>query len=143
MSTIHSCQAIIVTCIDFRLQQFISKWIDKHFIPKTYDRVAFAGGILNQDVVLKQIEIAVKLHHIKKVVLINHEDCGAYGKLGTPEKHEEDLKKAEDKIKKLFPELEVSIYYLHLDGTFEPLNLNANMKSSHLTFKRFFKFPSL
>lgn len=144
MSTLHTCQALIATCIDYRLQDYIVKWIGKNFAPRTYDRVAFAGGVLNIDTVLKQITIAVNLHHIKKVVLVNHEDCGAYGKTGTPEKHEEDLKKAEIKIKKLFPNLEVSLYYLHLDGTFEPLNLNANIKNPHLIqFKRFFKFPSL
>src|SRR3989344_6384455 len=131
MSNIHSCQAIIVTCIDFRLQEYIDNWIDKKFIPKTFDRVAFAGGVLNLDTVLKQIGIAVNLHHIKKVVLINHEDCGAYGKTGTPEKHEQDLKKAEIKIKKLFPDLEVNLYYLHLDGTFELLNLGLTAQSSH------------
>lgn len=149
MSTIHSCQALIATCIDYRLQEYIDKWIDKKFIPKTFDRMAFAGGVLNLDTVLKQIGIAVKLHHIKKVVLINHEDCGAYGKAGTPQKHEEDLKKAEGKIKKLFPSLEVNLYYLHLDGTFEPLNPVLNINHSrypHISlpsFGRFFKRPLL
>ena len=42
-----------------------------------------------------------------------------YGPGGTEEHHEEELDKAEDKIRRLFPHLEVDTYYLHLDGRFE------------------------
>ena len=115
----HSCEAVVVTCIDFRFQDFISQWISQNLPPKSYDRVAFAGGVKNLETILGQIEISKRLHDIKKVVLINHEDCGAYGEQGTPEKHSEDLKNAATKIKELHPDLEVETYYLHLDGTFE------------------------
>lgn len=125
----HTCEAIIVTCIDFRFQEYINKWISEKFEPKTFDRVAIAGGIFDFDCVLKQVEISKRLHHIKKVVLINHEDCGAYGETGTAEKHSSDLKNAAGKIrqacrsaiKNQYPDLEVETYYLHLDGTFEPI----------------------
>lgn len=115
----HECESIIVTCIDFRLQEAINNWISQNFQPNTFDRVALGGGVLNLDIVLKQIEIAYKLHHIRKVVLINHEDCGAYGAEGTLEKHIQDLKNVKAKIKEFYPQLEVETYYLHLDGTFE------------------------
>jgi len=59
------------------------------------------------------------LHHIRRVLFINHEDCGAYGEEGTHERHQEDLQNAASKIKEQFPDLEVETYYLHLDGTFE------------------------
>ena len=68
---------------------------------------------------MDQIDIAVRLHHIKKVVLINHEDCGAYGQEGTAEKHAQDLQNAKEKILIKFPDLAVEIYYLKLDGTFK------------------------
>ncbi len=42
-----------------------------------------------------------------------------YGPGGTEEHHEEDLKEAEEKIRRIFPHLEVDTYYLNLDGTFE------------------------
>ncbi len=117
----HSAEAIIITCIDFRLQEAINQWISKNFVPKTFDRVALAGGVKNLDIILNQIDIAYKLHHIKKVVLINHEDCGAYEEAGTPEKHAEDLKTAKQKILSQFPDLAVDTYYLKLDGTFQPV----------------------
>lgn len=114
----HGCEAIVVTCIDFRLQQYINKWIDENFSPFSFDRVAFAGGVKNLETILEQIGISKKLHNIQKVILVNHEDCGAYGETGTPEKHSEDLKNAATKIKTLFPDLEISLYYLQLDGKF-------------------------
>ncbi|MDO8576919.1 MAG: hypothetical protein Q7R82_01110 [Candidatus Daviesbacteria bacterium] len=115
----HSCKAVIITCIDFRFQEFINNWIASNFPPKTFDRVAIAGGVFNFDYVSKQTEISKRLHHIKKVVLINHEDCEAYGEAGTPEKHSEDLKNAAEKIKQQYPDIFVETYYLHLNETFE------------------------
>ena len=118
----HSAEGIVITCIDFRFQEYINKWIAENLAPRTFDRVALAGGVKNFETILGQIDIAVRLHHIKKAVLINHEDCGAYGLEGTPEKHEQDLKKAAAKIKKNYPDMEVETYYLHLEGTFEKVN---------------------
>lgn len=115
----HSCKAIIITCIDFRIQTDINKWIKQHFKAKTFDRVAFGGGVKNLETILSQIDIAIRLHHIKKVVVVNHEDCGAYGESGTLKKHAEDLKAARAKIKEVYPNLEVAAYYLHLNGNFE------------------------
>lgn len=117
----HQANAIIITCIDFRLQEYINDWIFENFQVGTFDRVALGGGVKNLEVILNQCEIAKNLHHIKKVVLINHEDCGAYGADGTYEKHKADLYEAKVQINKLHPELEVETYYLHLDGTFEKI----------------------
>ena len=69
----HKAEAVVVTCIDFRLQEIINKWISKYLQPKTYDRVAWAGGVKNLDQILEQVEISQRLHHIKKVVLIRPE----------------------------------------------------------------------
>ncbi|TSC66724.1 MAG: Uncharacterized protein CEO21_75 [Microgenomates group bacterium Gr01-1014_80] len=115
----HQCQALVVTCIDFRFQEYINDWISKNLPPKSYDRVAFAGCVKNFETILEQIRVSKKLHGIHKVILINHEDCGAYGEEGTPEKHVRDLTEAAQKIKSEFPDLEVESFYLHLDGTFE------------------------
>lgn len=115
----HACEAIIVTCIDFRFQEYINNWIAENFTPKSFDRIAIAGGVFDLEYILKQVGISKRLHHIKKVVLINHEDCGAYGEAGTPEKHAEDLKNTASKIKRLFSDLETKTYYLHLSGTFK------------------------
>lgn len=126
----HNAEAIIVTCIDFRLQEAINGWIAQNFAPKTLDRVALGGGVKNLEIILGQIDIAVRLHHIRRVVLINHEDCGAYGASGNPERHAQDLKDAAIKIQQKYPDLEIETYYLHLDGSFEKIQLKSLRSSA-------------
>lgn len=118
----HHCETLIVHCIDFRFQQFIDEWIGKRLPPKSYDRVGLGGGIYDFYSILKQVEISTSLHHISKVIFINHEDCGAYGAAGTYERHIHDLTESERKIEALYPRLDVETYYLHLDGTFEEIS---------------------
>lgn len=118
MST-HDCDAFIVACIDFRFQKFIKKWLEENFPDKTYDYVGFAGATKDLETIKKQLDISVRLHHIKEVVLIHHEDCGAYGAEGNYGRHVVDLKKAGQTIRTLYPNLLVSLFYLHLDGEFE------------------------
>jgi len=114
--------AIVVHCIDFRLQKYLDPWLQNHFGHDNYNRVSLAGGVLEFETISKQIEISYRLHKVKKVVLINHEDCGAYGKTGNYKRHKADLEEAERKVEALFPELDVETYYLHLDGRFEQMS---------------------
>ena len=117
----HKAEAIVITCIDFRFQEYIHKWLEENFEAKTYDRGAFAGAAKSLDTILTQVSVANRLHHIKKAVIINHEDCGAYGPKGHIDHHVRDLKQVKKQILEQFPNLEVETYYLHLDGTFEPI----------------------
>lgn len=120
MST-HTCDALVVCCIDFRFQKYIQKWLGQHMKDKTYDMVGFAGSTKSLPIIMKQVVISKSLHHIKQVVLIHHEDCGAYGVESTPERHATDLQKARKKILAQYPDLTVLLYYLHLDGEFEKI----------------------
>lgn len=113
----HTCQAVVISCMDFRLQEMIHKWAVKN-IKDGFDRVALAGGVKNLDFVLSQIELSVKLHGIKEAYLINHEDCGAYGKEGTFEKHKKNLLFAKKTLARKFPTLKIAPLYLKLNGEF-------------------------
>lgn len=117
----HSADAIIISCIDFRFQKFIRKWIDKNLKNKTFDYVGFAGATKDLETAMKQIDIAVRLHNIKRVILMHHEDCGAYGAESTYNRHKEDLLKAKEEIIKKYPTLNVDLFYLKLNGEFERL----------------------
>lgn len=87
-----------------------------------YDLVSFAGSTKSLETILGQLDISKRLHSIKRVVLIHHEDCGAYGAESTPERHALDLNKAMTQILARHPDLDVELYYLHLDGTFEKIS---------------------
>ena len=114
-----SCEALIVHCMDYRLQRYLNDWLDKNPGVGNYDRIAIAGGVLDIYPALKHIELAIRLHKIRKVILVNHEDCGAYGLAGTFERHKADLIEAERKIHALYMNLMVEKYYLKLNGAFE------------------------
>lgn len=121
MPHVHSCDALIVTCIDFRIQKFIEDWLNSHLGKGKYDRVAWAGGIFDSAGVIKQVDISVRLHSIKKLILMNHEDCGAYGQAGTYEKHTYDLINIKKKICKIHTKLKIETYYIYLNGEFKKI----------------------
>jgi hypothetical protein len=113
----HTCEAVVVHCMDFRLQHFLNEWLSRRFGIKNYDRISWAGGVREFAIIQTQIETSRRLHGVKKAILINHEDCGAYGQLGTKERHMSDLAYAEHVVQSMH--LDVEKYYLHLDGEFE------------------------
>lgn len=115
MST-HTCDALVVCCIDFRFQKYIHAWLDREMKDKTYDLVGYAGSTKNLSAIIEQVKISKSLHHISQAVLIHHEDCGAYGAESTLERHTQDLHKAKDEIHKLYPDIDIVLLYLHLDG---------------------------
>lgn len=110
---------LVVHCIDFRLQAYLDPWLQNKLGHGNYDRVSLAGGVFDFDTVLGQVHIAKRLHEINRVILINHEDCGAYGDASTLERHREDLGKASRRINALHPDLDIETYYLQLNGKFE------------------------
>lgn len=116
----HTCTALVISCIDFRIQRCVEEWARKNLGEGNYDRVALAGGVKNRDVILGQVDISVRLHGIKKVILMNHEDCGAYGDEGTEAKHKEDLSEAAEVTRAKYPMLEIQTYYVKLDGSVAP-----------------------
>ena len=119
----HTCKALVVTCMDFRFQTAIRKFLKAQGLIDSYDLFSVAGTqktFLNpetQATALKQVELSAKLHGMTDVYLIAHWDCGAYGgnaTLGGGEseknKYIQDLASAEAIIKKHFPNLKVRKY---------------------------------
>ena len=115
-------EALVVHCIDFRFQGALNRWLDENLGEGNYDRVALAGGVYDFETVFKQLGISENLHEIKKVILINHEDCGAYGEAGTKDRHTADLTTAQEKILFQYPALQIQTFYHHLNGKLESLS---------------------
>ena len=116
-----TCDYLIVCCMDFRIQQAIRSWVGQHLQDKQYDYVGFAGSTKELEIILSQIEIAYNLHRVKKVILIHHEDCMAYGAQGSFDKHAADLRKARERILERHPDLTIAAFYLKLSGEFLPI----------------------
>ncbi|MGE5297919.1 MAG: carbonic anhydrase [Acidobacteriaceae bacterium] len=95
----HNAQAIVVSCIDFRFRKALQKFFEEQLNIYSVDHKADAGGakmIVEEgpvrDWILKNIEISVELHHVNQIILINHEDCGAYGGSAKFASHDEEIK---------------------------------------------------
>ena len=134
--TAHNAKAFLVTCMDFRfVNDEMNHMIDKGY-DVNYDTFVLAGvsiGI-NQTknpewakTLFDHIEISKNLHHIKKIVLFDHLDCGAY-KTFCPgftteeeerELHIKELKIAAEKIRAKFPDLKVVCKIMHTNRNVE------------------------
>ncbi len=129
----HTCETLVLSCIDFRFHEGFLNRVRTELGIVSFDLVALAGGAKNivspedkkfSDVALRNIELAVKLHAIKKVILTNHVDCGAYGgskSFGSLEEeisfHKSELSRARSTVKKFFPRLDIKAYLVYKEGS--------------------------
>lgn len=83
----YTAEACIVWCYDDRFTKLLEEFVKSRGY-KNYDLIKLAGGAkslaapeseADRLFVLKQIRTSINLHHAAKVVLMCHEDCGAYG----------------------------------------------------------------
>jgi carbonic anhydrase len=130
-------KAMCVTCIDYR---FLNK--DAAFVAndlnlfKDADILALAGASLSGVSKLfpdsipafwQQVGIAMKLHKIQKVVVVDHRDCGAFNEeFGKPPNREEETKQHKDvmlRLKHAFEDhkipLALEFYLMPLEGCAE------------------------
>ena len=133
-------EALLLSCMDFRLVNATAKYMNKRGLLGEYDHVILAGASLGatsekvpawNTTFWEHLEVAIELHRIQKVIILDHKDCGAYRKLlgeeavNTPEKelaeHEKHLIQLRDEIKKKYPRLEVETLIMNLKGKVEPL----------------------
>ena len=121
----HTCKSLILHCTDFRFGEAIKKYLEDNRLMNNCDIVSLDGAVKNLvspanpgyvEMVLRQIEISQRLHHISKVILMNHTDCGAYGGRDAFEsteaefkQHVEDMKKAKKVIADRFDGLEIKM----------------------------------
>ena len=128
----HQCRTLVITCIDFRFRSSIRKWLlEKENLDGDFDLISVAGACkdLAGDesgppgrYILNQVLLSKKLHHVKEVILINHQNCGAYGDRvvsGSAEElaiHRADLEKAKSLICQASPDLTVRACFVKLDG---------------------------
>ena len=129
---IHTCDAVVLCCIDFRFWKETMKFVEEELGINAYDFPKMPGSAkaINEsqnevDVSMKCIGVPCNLHHVEKIVIVNHADCGAYGgsvefkgDLEAEQKfHEGELQKAKVKILAQYPGKEVILTYAKLvDG---------------------------
>lgn len=137
----HTAEALLLSCMDYRLVDDIVRYMDGRGMTNQYDHVVLAGaslGALTGDfkdwnkTFWEHLKIASDLHHIKKVILLDHRDCGAYkvilkadfSKNPTLETrvHGKYLRDLAKEIHKRYPQLETETLMMSLDGTVETVS---------------------
>ena len=125
---IHQCEAVVLCCIDFRFWRETLEYIEKELSIKSFDFPSLPGAAkainecADNDIAMQCVSVPCDLHQAKKLVIVNHQDCGAYGGSkvfngdDTAEQkfHEAELKKAKAKILVKYPDLQVVLVYAKL-----------------------------
>ena len=131
---------LLLTCMDYRLTDDTIAYMEGHGLHDKYDHVVLAGASLGAltdkfpswgETFWTHMDVAIDLHHIHKVMVIDHRDCGAYKVLlgaetvDTPDKelavHTQQLHALRDAIKQRHPHLEVELALMDLDGDVEEI----------------------
>ncbi len=83
----HHCELAVIKCIDFRFREVDQQFINQQFRLEDFDLIAWPGAakaIVHDDIMREKMIATIKnvccgLHTIKKLVILNHWDCGGYG----------------------------------------------------------------
>src|SRR5271165_5457913 len=117
----YHCDAAVVWCFDNRFQLGFSKFLKRIGVVNS-DPIKIAGGAKSlasperesdREFVLEQIRLSMRLHGTRRVILMLHSDCGAYGGLdggfggdsrAEAAHHHAELRQAAENLRKAFPE---------------------------------------
>lgn len=100
----HECEAVVFPCMDFRFPKDLYRYLEEELKLST-DWPALAGGVKNlvdegpaREIVLNNFRISKKFHKSRKIVLINHIDCAAYGGSKAFKSREEEIEFHKDQL---------------------------------------------
>jgi len=129
MSENNNFVSVAVMCIDYRFWPCVLPLLQEKY--GLFDLIEIAGGAKNlvspleqedQVTLLENIDISMKLHNAKQLILLNHVDCGAYGgsKIFSSKEeeikfHENELKETKNLAQKKFPGLAVKVFLVDKD----------------------------
>jgi len=80
-------EMLLLTCMDFRLTGAVDNYMEARGLAGKFDHVILAGaslGALNDrfpawaEVFWAHLDLAIQLHDVHRVMIIDHRDCGAY-----------------------------------------------------------------
>lgn len=142
--------SLLLTCIDYRYPRRVLDAMARLLPGVAYDQFILAGASLGacrpdwQEVLVQHVEAALFLQHdIKRIVILDHRDCGAYRhprELKIPEEilehglpkdvlpskekavHESVLSKLIPMLRRRFPEMEFHAWLLTRDED-DPLQI--------------------
>ena len=125
-------KAMVLSCMDPRFQPIVYNFLKKKKLIGKYSSFTIAGASLGvtaakfkkwHKTFWDNIETSIKLHHIKKLIIVNHRDCGAAKIINGKKKfskdietkiHKESLLKIKKLFKKKYPKLNIELNIISL-----------------------------
>jgi hypothetical protein len=131
----YHCDAAVLWCFDNRFELGFRKFLKRNGVINP-DPIKVAGGAKclasperesDREFVLDQIRKSMRLHGTRRVVLMVHSDCGAYGGLAafrgdsTAEAahHEQELQRAAAYLTASIPGIMVQGFFVDFDGVWD------------------------
>ena len=130
-------QAMVLSCMDPRFQAIVFNYLKKKKLTGKYSAFTIAGSAIGvtankfknwHKAFWDNIETSIKLHQIKKLIVINHRDCGAakiingnklFDKSNETKIHKDSFKKIKLKFKKKYPNLKIELKLISLNKKIE------------------------
>src|ERR1700758_809716 len=131
----YRADAAVLCCFDQRIRLAAQKFLQRRGILRP-DMIVVAGGAktlasprneFEQDFILEQIRMSIRLHQTQRVILTCHSDCATYGGLAVYKgdkqaeaaHHADELCRAAHLVKTTFPDVKVECYFVNFEGFYE------------------------
>ena len=137
-SAAGSADALLLHCIDYRLTTETTNYMAERQLADKYDEVALAGAALGANTATypdwaktfwEHVQVAIDLHDIRRIIVMDHRDCGAYtvifgvdfarDPVKEYEVHAWQLRALRYQIGQKYPKLAVELLLMDLDGKVE------------------------
>jgi carbonic anhydrase len=128
----YVADAAVLCCFDHRISTAVRKFLKKQGIERA-DMIIVAGGAktlasprndFEQEFILEQVRMSIRLHQTERVVVMSHSDCATYGGLAhfngdrdaEAEHHRSELLRARDLLAASFAKISIEPYFVKFDG---------------------------
>ena len=130
-------KAMVLSCIDPRFQPLVYNYLKKKKLTGKYSAFTIAGSAIGvthnkfkkwHKTFWDNFDTSVKLHNIKKLIVINHRDCGAakiingkkkFSKITETKIHKHSFQKIKKIFRKKYPKLSIELKIISINSKVE------------------------
>jgi len=132
-------KAMVLSCMDPRFQPIVYNYLKKKKLIGKYSAFTIAGSAIGvtaskfkkwHKVFWENFDTSIKLHNIKKLIVINHRDCGAakiingkkdFSSINETKVHKNSFQKIKKIFKKKYPKLKIELKLISINKKIENL----------------------
>ena len=128
---------MVLSCLDPRFQSIIFDYLNKKKLNGKYSSFTIAGAAIGvtsskfkkwHKTFWDNIDISIKLHNIKKLIVINHRDCSVakfingkkeFSELNEKKIHKKSFEEIKKSLKNKYPNLSIELNIISLNKKIE------------------------